>query len=242
MDPYLEEPGLWSEFRSCLFAAVGEAMAAGLDREQYEVVFGRCLEVRRRDSNQLLTLLYVLDAAERLMTAQREAYRELRQKAREDRVNFVEIDLLLQGEPTLEFSRKGLPKWHYMVTATRAVESERHELYTATLDKKLPRFRVPLSASDHDNVLDLQVFVHRCYDAGDYLTRIDYRRDPAVPLSDDDRCFLDAQLVWQGRRLPHPPHDEITLAAYYLWQQEGCPQGCDKEHWYKALAQLSAVK
>jgi hypothetical protein len=28
--------------------------------------------------------------------------------------------------------------------------------------------------------------------------------------------------------------DDIRLIAYGLWEQEGCPNGKDCEHWYKA--------
>jgi hypothetical protein len=28
------------------------------------------------------------------------------------------------------------------------------------------------------------------------------------------------------------------VAAYFLWQQEGCPEGKDAEHWDRARAQL----
>ena len=28
--------------------------------------------------------------------------------------------------------------------------------------------------------------------------------------------------------------DDISLIAYGLWEQEGCPNGKDWEHWYKA--------
>lgn len=34
---------------------------------------------------------------------------------------------------------------------------------------------------------------------------------------------------------PHePPEDEIQKAAYYLWQQKGCPAGCDLDTWLEA--------
>jgi hypothetical protein len=35
-----------------------------------------------------------------------------------------------------------------------------------------------------------------------------------------------------------PCHEDIEVAAYYIWEKEGRPHGRDKEHWYKALAQL----
>jgi len=32
----------------------------------------------------------------------------------------------------------------------------------------------------------------------------------------------------------------IREAAYYIWKNEGCPEGLDFEHWVKAKAQLGA--
>jgi len=28
--------------------------------------------------------------------------------------------------------------------------------------------------------------------------------------------------------------DEVRCIAYNIWQAEGCPGGCDYEHWFKA--------
>ena len=35
-----------------------------------------------------------------------------------------------------------------------------------------------------------------------------------------------------------PTREEITAAAHALWEQEGCPEGRDLEHWLKAENQL----
>ncbi|HEX4083888.1 MAG TPA: DUF2934 domain-containing protein [Chthoniobacteraceae bacterium] len=39
-----------------------------------------------------------------------------------------------------------------------------------------------------------------------------------------------------------PQDEEIALAAYRLWLQEGCPHGRDREHWLKAREQLIASR
>jgi hypothetical protein len=39
-----------------------------------------------------------------------------------------------------------------------------------------------------------------------------------------------------------PTDEEIALAAYRLWLQEGCPQGRDKLHWQRAREQLRATQ
>lgn len=37
---------------------------------------------------------------------------------------------------------------------------------------------------------------------------------------------------------PAPEH--IAEAAYFLWLEEGCPEGREAEHWHRAAAALSA--
>ncbi|MFZ4774077.1 MAG: DUF2934 domain-containing protein [Terrimicrobiaceae bacterium] len=39
-----------------------------------------------------------------------------------------------------------------------------------------------------------------------------------------------------------PTDEEIALCAYRIWLHEGCPQGCDKEHWLKAREQLISAR
>ena len=52
-----------------------------------------------------------------------------------------------------------------------------------------------LSAQDdRDTVLDLQAAVSRAYDQGDFSKGIDYTRDPATRLSDDNRRWLNERL------------------------------------------------
>ena len=83
---------------------------------------------------------------------------------------------------------------------TRATQPDRHEIYTSTLQKPLPRFRLPLAADDRDTVLDLHAAFTRCYDQGDFATRIDYQREPSTPLNAEDRKWLQELLRQQKLR------------------------------------------
>ncbi len=126
--------------------------------------------------------------------AGRAAYLDKRREGKNANANLVEIDLVLQGQPTLDYSRDGLPDWDYAVTVTRSTQAERYEIYTATLQKRLPRFRLPLAADDRDTVLDLFTAFTRCYDQGGFASKIDYKRDPAAPLQEEDRRWLNEVL------------------------------------------------
>ena len=35
-------------------------------------------------------------------------------------------------------------------------------------------------------------------------------------------------------------HDETAARAYRIWEESGCPDGLDREHWAKAEAELEA--
>ena len=46
----------------------------------------------------------------------------------------------------------------------------------------------------------------------------------------------------QDQESPYPTDEEIALAAYRIWLQEGCPHGRDWAHWLKAKEQLIAAR
>ena len=37
-----------------------------------------------------------------------------------------------------------------------------------------------------------------------------------------------------------PSSDRIAVRAYEIWQESGCPNGQDVEHWYRAERELRA--
>ena len=260
MDPYLEDEGHWPVFHHQLVMCLYQFLLPGLvDRYRARVCqryydagdhtehHEDYVEIRQRSDHRLVTLLDVVSPANKTAPAGREAYLATRRTAGAAGVNLVEIDLVLQGQPMLEYSRDGLPDWDYAVTVTRATQPKRYEIYTATLQKRLPRFRLPLAPDDRDTVVDLQTAFTRCYDQADFAGRIDYRREPPVSPKEGARRRLDEVLRVNklgGMRgqtsagYVDPPHEAIALAAYYLWLAEGRPHGRDREHWLRALEQL----
>src|SRR5262245_13271043 len=220
MDPFLEDDKLWPSFQhqlvSCLYqillpglvdryrARVGQrqyateqALFTSVIREEHTEEY---IEIRQRNNSKLVTLVDVVSPANKTTGAGRQAYLDKRREGRAAGASLVEIDLVLQGQPMLEYSRENLPDWDYAVTVTRSTQPERYEIYTATLQKRLPRFRLPLASDDRDTVLDLHAAFARCYDQGDFASKIDYKRDPATSLSDEDRQWLDEALKQQKLR------------------------------------------
>jgi hypothetical protein len=220
MDPYLEDDKLWPAFQHQLVSCLYQILLPGLVdryrarvsqrtyvteqplftsiiREQHLEEF---IEVRQRTDNRLVTLLDVVSPINKVRPQGRSAYLETRKQARMQNASVVEIDLVLQGLPMLDYSRDGLPEWDYAITVTRCTQPERYEIYTTTLQKRLPRFKVPLAADDRDTVLDLQATFARCYDQGAFGTQVDYKRDPGLKMKDDDLRWLGEVLRLQKLR------------------------------------------
>jgi hypothetical protein len=214
MDPYLEDDKLWPDFQHQLVHSLYQILLPGLmDRYRARVSHRhyvneqalftsvvreehheQYVEIRQRADSKLVTLLDVVSPANKASAGGRCAYLDKRREARACNSNVVEIDLVMQGQPMLDYSRDGLPDWDYAVTVTRATQPERYEIFTATLEKRLPRFRLPLANDDRDTVVDLQAAFTRAFDHGSFAEKIDYQKDPPTRLSEHNRQWLDAKM------------------------------------------------
>jgi Protein of unknown function (DUF4058) len=220
MDPYLEQAKFWPEFHSHMMNTLFQAVVPGL-LERYrarvlervytleQVLFTSVsrqehrepyLEIRQRTDHRLVSLIEVVSPANKTSAASRQQYLDKRHDAQRHKANVVEIDVVLEGQRLHDFTRESLPAWDYSVVVTRAARPEQYELYTATLDKRLPRFRLPLAADDRDNVIDLQAVLHRVYDVGDFASRVDYKQNAITHLTTDQETWIDERLREQGVR------------------------------------------
>jgi hypothetical protein len=213
MDPYLEHPKLWAAFQHQLLACLYQILLPGLvDRYRARVgtrtyvsempLFTSIIrdeyteeyvEIRTRTDNKLVTLLEVVSPANKTTPAGRQAYLDKRKEAILQKAAIVEIDLVTQGKPTLTYSRDGLPEFDHAVSVTRAAAPDRYEIYTATIQKRLPKFKLPLAADDRDALLDLQAAFARAYDLGGFGSQIDYKAPPPpdVPLTDAQKAWIN---------------------------------------------------
>lgn len=214
MDPYLEDEKRWSAFQPLLVHALYQMLLPGLMdryrarvaerhyiseealftsvvREEHREAF---VEVRQRSDGRLITLLEVISPANKITAEGRRIYRTRRDEVKQTNTNVVEIDLVLQGQSLFECGKETSPAWDYAVVVTRWTHPDRYEIYSATLPKRLPRFRVPLASDDRDTVLDLQTAVAKAFDQGGFFKTIDFSRDPATTLSDENRKWLNERL------------------------------------------------
>src|SRR5215510_8311164 len=124
MDPYLEDDKLWPAFQhhlvGCLYqillpglvdryrARVGQrhyiteqALFTSVIREEHHEEY---IEIRQRTDNRLVTVLDVVSPSNKLTQKGRDVYLDKRRDGRTQNASLVEIDLVLQGQPLLEYS------------------------------------------------------------------------------------------------------------------------------------------
>ncbi len=217
MDPYLDDPARWPAFHRHLVATLHQLLLPGLvDRYRARLQVRKytselplftsvrrddheesAVEIRSRTDGKLVTLLEVVCPANKATPQGRAAYLADRAAAVGQKAAVVEIDLLAGGVPLLAFDRTGLPPHHQTVTVTRGASPDRYEIYTSTVSKRLPKFKLPLAADDRDTVVDLQVAMARAYDLGDFARQIDYTQPPPADcgLPDDARQWAAALLA-----------------------------------------------
>lgn len=152
------------------------------------------LEVRNREAQRVVTVIELLSPSNKYSGPDREQYLLERQTLLSRSIHFVEFDLL-RGGPRMPTGN--VPDSDYSVLVSRAERRPFGEYWAIGLRERLPVIPVPLSADDADVALDLQVALHRVYDAARYGTRV-YRGTPEPALSPADadwaKQFVPAQV------------------------------------------------
>lgn len=214
MDPFLEQEKYWSRFENRFIRALVHAFLPAmvdryhprLERRRYVVeqtLFTSILREEHADglveidsvfTDEPVTAILLVTPMSRTTKPGRESYLESREYYKNQGCNLVEIDLVLQGSPILTVMPQEAVEWDYAVTVTRPDRPDHHETYTSTLQKRLPRFRLPLAPDDRDAVVDLQRVFTRAYEQGDFADLIDYSEGPRIKLSDDKLLWIDEYL------------------------------------------------
>lgn len=219
MDPYLEDLRHWPIFHHQFITALSDALQPALS-DKYRLRIGTrvyhtdqvlftsivkeeqrepFLEIRQKSSaDRLVTLIEMVSPANRLHTEGRRRYALRRQEARSEGAHLVELEVVLQGQSVLDTDLSALTERSYVCCVTRSSRPIKHDSYGAALAKRLPRIRLPLLADERDLVLDVQALVNRVYDRC-FEGKIDYNKDPHVPLSEEERAWLDQLL--RGEKL-----------------------------------------
>ena len=156
------------------------------------------LEIRRRDSGALVTIIELMSPANKIRGAHgRDSFMEKRRSTVGSDVNWVEIDLLRAGIPSASAALLGPSD--YRVLMYRAKQRRGH-VWRITLRQALPTIGIPLRGKDADVPLDLGAVLNAAYDHAAYDLSIDYGREPAPPLVAADRKWADKLLRERGLR------------------------------------------
>lgn len=157
------------------------------------------------DPASVVTTIEVLSPTNKSAGSQgRELYLRKQREILESQTHLLEIDLLRSGTYTIAAPRASLggrSPWQYLACLHRAGSRGRFEVWATSLRDRLPRIAVPLLGEDPDVVLDLQEVFSRMYDQGPYRRRIEYAKEPPVPLAPSDAEFAHDLLVARGLRL-----------------------------------------
>jgi hypothetical protein len=167
-------------------AEVTLPLAVDVERESF-------LEIRDRESRQLITVLELLSRSNKYAGPDREQYIGKRNQYLFSPAHLVEIDLLCGG-PRMPIN--DLPSCDYYVMVSRAPDRPRAGIWPLQLADRLPVVPVPLRTGEPDATLDLQEVLHRIYDAAGYAVYV-YEGSPEPELS-------SAQQSWAQQFLPAP--------------------------------------
>ncbi len=157
------------------------------------------LEIRQRESNALVTVLEVLSPSNKIRgSAGRRSFLDKRREILASEVHWVEIDLLRAGEPTLAWLARA--DCDYRIVVARCQNCRNGKFWPVSVRQALPVIGVPLLGKDADVPLDLGSVFRAAYDNAAYDLSLDYRRDPAPPLSHEDTAWAAKLLRGHGLR------------------------------------------
>jgi hypothetical protein len=138
------------------------------------------ITIRRGKPSEVVTVIELLSPTnKRPNTNGRQIYKEKTAALLKTRANFVELDLLRNGERTLVSNP---PPGDYFAMVSRARMRPNVEVYGWRLLQRLPVIPIPLADADPDVKLDLQSVFASLYDRAGYDYTLDYRQaiEPAL--------------------------------------------------------------
>ncbi len=143
------------------------------------------LEIRDRETRQLVTVVELLSPSNKYSGPDREQYLAKARQMLRTNAHFVEIDLL-RGGPRMPW--RDLASCDYCVVVSRAERRPKAGVWTIGLRERLPIIPIPLRQGEPDARLDLQECLHRVYDAAGYHYTI-YDAEPVPALLPEDAAW-----------------------------------------------------
>ncbi|MEX2315690.1 MAG: DUF4058 family protein [Pirellulales bacterium] len=145
------------------------------------------IEIRDRETREVITVIELLSPTNKTPGSGREQYVGKRKAILASNTHLVEIDLLRGGE---RMPVEDLPACEYVVMVSRSYDRPRVELWPMRLRDPLPLVPVPLRIGDRDATLSLGQLLHDQFDAAGYEDYV-YRTNPQPPLAAGDATWAE---------------------------------------------------
>lgn len=158
----------------------------------------RFLTIREQSRGNAVTILEILSPTNKLPGDGRRDYGDKRLRVMESGTHLVEIDLIRVGDPLPVEGYDGDAPYRILVSRSELRPSA--ELYPFGLQSTVPDIAMPLLDADDEPTLRLGEIVNDLYLQDYYGRLLNYNDDPAGPLSDHDRAWLDQMLRKKGLR------------------------------------------
>src|SRR6516165_11249254 len=150
--------------------------------EEIEEAFLKIIHV---ESEELVTLIEVLSPTNKIRGARgRASFMSKRREIMNTEVNWVEIDLLRTGIPSV--TDPPLRPSDYRILMSRGDQRTRTRFWPVGVRQPLPVIQIPLRGKDPEVPLDLSSVFRTVYDRAAYDVSVDDRKPPQPPLEGDD--------------------------------------------------------
>lgn len=203
MNPYLENPELWSAVHSRLIVAIADVLADTISQdyrieiekrtywsdETGEEISERYLEIREVQTGKVITAIEILSPKNKKAGEGREAYLRKRRRVLQTQTHFVEIDLL-RTNPS--FLQGQLPASDYHILVSRSHDRPAADLYAFSIRDRIPNFSISLRLGELEPTLDLQILVDQVYQRGRYDLAIDYSQPTQPRLNSEDEIWASS--------------------------------------------------
>jgi len=185
-------PDLAVGLRDESFPMIGSSLAALAEPIAVEVPVPEMipedyLEIVDAANERVITVIEILSPSNKQPGEDRKRYESKRNRIFRIDTNFVEIDLLRDGEPMpFTFLQSNGHLSHYRILVKRGDYGRRALLYPFSVRHSIPVFPLPLQPGDAEPPVRLGEVLKEVYDQCGYDYRIDYSRPLEPPLSEAD--------------------------------------------------------
>jgi hypothetical protein len=163
--------------------------------EEIEEAFLKIVHV---ESKELVTVIEVLGPSNKVRgSSGRTSFMTKQREVLDSEVNWVEIDLLRAGVPSV--TDPPLRSSDYRVLISSAQDRSRTRFWPIGVRQPLPVVTIPLR-DDDEAALDLGAVFRAAYDRAAYDLSVEYRKAPVPPLGGDDAKWARELLRRQGAR------------------------------------------